>query len=26
MEGFICKFNRKRRLYMENVMQVRVTG
>lgn len=26
MEGLICKCNRKRRLYMENVMQVRVTG
>lgn len=26
MEGFICKFNGNRRLYMENVMQVRVTG
>ncbi len=26
MEGLICKYNGKRRLYMENVMQVRVTG
>lgn len=26
MEGLICKYNGKRRLHMENVMQVRVTG
>jgi len=26
VEGLICKCNRKRRLHMENVMQVRVTG
>ncbi|EEL05070.1 MutT/NUDIX [Bacillus cereus BDRD-ST196] len=26
MEGLICKYNGKRRLHMESVMQVRVTG
>lgn len=26
MEGLICKYNGKRGLHMENVMQVRVTG
>ena len=26
MEGLICKYNGKRRLHMENVTEVRVTG
>ncbi|HFJ9272668.1 MULTISPECIES: NUDIX domain-containing protein [Bacillus cereus group] len=26
MEGLMCKYNGKRRLYIENIMQVRVTG